>query len=57
MYLSYSEKDEDRVNLIKRLLFKEKEDIRIFSDHQELNVESAWQQDIYDVMVQCRRFY
>ena len=56
VYFSYSEKDEEKVKEIKKMLEKEKQSIKIFSKHQDLKMEDTWQKEIYEVMVQCRRY-
>ncbi|XP_064629100.1 uncharacterized protein LOC135488421 isoform X2 [Lineus longissimus] len=55
VYLSYSIQDMGYVKKIEEQLKKQKDDIRIFSEKQQLNLESAWQENIYQVMVTCVR--
>ena len=56
IYMSYSERDTSKVKELTDLMHTLKDDIRIFTTHQEINAEKAFQDDMYEVMIKCRRF-
>ncbi len=56
IYMSFSERDEPKVKELTDLMHELKDDITIFTTHQEINAEKAFQDDMYDVMIKCRRF-
>ena len=55
VYLSYHESDEEKVKGVQALLEKERGDIKIFAERQEINEEEAWQEGIFKVMVICAK--
>ena len=55
VYLSYHESDEERVKEVQALLEKERGDIKIFAERQEINEEEAWQEGIFKIMVVCAK--
>nr|XP_006820675.1 PREDICTED: uncharacterized protein LOC100375438 [Saccoglossus kowalevskii] len=55
VYISYSEKDLGVVDTIQGLLMKEKKDIKIFSEQQDLDTTCVWQENMYKVMVKCAK--
>ena len=55
IYLSYSEDDEKCVEQVVDALVKNKNTVRIFSSIQELDLESSWQTQLYDVIKKCKR--
>ncbi len=55
LYMSFNKKDEEKVQEITDLLTSFKKDIRIFRDQQDLKEDKAWQDDIHQVMIKCRR--
>ncbi|KAJ8037709.1 hypothetical protein HOLleu_18600 [Holothuria leucospilota] len=55
IYLSYSEADKSIVEKIQEKLQKNKEDVRIFSTRQQLDENSFWQEDMYEVMMKSAR--
>ena len=56
IYLSYNEKDAARVEMITDMLKAENSEISVFAKHQALQKEVAWQDDIYNTMIHCRRY-
>ncbi|KAJ8037708.1 hypothetical protein HOLleu_18599 [Holothuria leucospilota] len=54
IYLSYSEADKSIVEKIQEKL-KKNEDVRIFSTRQQLDEDSFWQEDMYEVMMKSAR--
>lgn len=55
IYLSYSEDDGKCVEQVVHALVKNKNNIRIFSAIQELDLENSWQTQLYDVIKKCKR--
>ena len=55
VYLSSSKQDTEFVSLITDKLQSNKSDIRIFNSNQTMNVESVWQEDMYEVMSRSAR--
>ncbi|XP_072040435.1 uncharacterized protein [Amphiura filiformis] len=55
IYLSYCEDDKGVVEAIQNKLKADKQDIRIFGEHQEIDEEAVWQQDMYQVMMRSAR--
>ncbi|XP_074651161.1 uncharacterized protein LOC141905942 [Tubulanus polymorphus] len=55
VFLSYSREDQDYVEMIRKQLLLEKPGLRINTEKHELDLEQAWQQEIYDTMIVCLR--
>ncbi|KAJ8037710.1 hypothetical protein HOLleu_18601 [Holothuria leucospilota] len=55
IYLSYSEADKNIVDKIQEKLKKNKEDVHIFSTRQQLDENSFWQEDMYEVMMKSTK--
>ena len=49
MYLSYSAKDNSLVQIIKEMLIAKYPEIRMFSQHQNIDENMPWQEDVYEV--------
>ena len=49
VYLSYSVKDQTVVQTVIEMLKDKYQGIRIFSQHQRLNENVSWQDDVYEV--------
>ena len=49
VYLSYSERDHNLVQIVSELLSVQYPGIRIFSQHQSIDENKPWQEDVYEV--------
>lgn len=55
IFVSYSHQNTAEANYLVSLLKELDNKLRIFIDRKELNVGSAWQQQIYDALDSCRK--
>ena len=55
VYISFSPVDESWVQKIKNLFEKKKDSIKIFAKHQEFDSSKVWQNNIFKIMVGCKR--
>ncbi|XP_070564247.1 uncharacterized protein [Ptychodera flava] len=55
VYISFSEKDTSVAQKIEDFLKKEKQDVRIFSEKQDLDENEVWQDNIYKIMIKCAK--
>jgi len=55
VYLSYSVRDHNLVQIISELLNAQYPSIRIFSQHQSIDENKPWQEDVYELMASCAR--
>lgn len=54
-FISYSHENAREVNTIYHELLKLNPDLRIFIDHEMLNVGAAWQSQLYETIDECAR--
>lgn len=54
-FISYSHKDTREVDMFMDMLVADNKDLRIFIDKKNLNPGSAWQQEIYEAIDDCRK--
>ncbi len=52
VYLSYNTKDKSLADTVKKLLTDKSKQIRIYSEHQNINPDESWQEEIYQVGTQ-----
>ena len=55
VYVSFSPVDERWVNKIKNAFVKKKDSIKIYAKHQDFDTNKVWQNNIFKVMVGCKR--
>src|SRR5688572_29134752 len=55
LFISYSWKNKDAVDEFAAELRRQRPGIRLFLDRQELKPGSAWQQQIFDALDDCRK--
>ncbi|KAL5007943.1 hypothetical protein ScPMuIL_013524 [Solemya velum] len=55
VYISFNDEDETWVNMIKSKMSVIKSDVSIFAEKRDFDKDKVWQDDIFKIMITCRR--